>query len=137
MAWTAANARRSSRARACPWCSPASGCRADVALWIGAADLVTLPSHNEGTPNVILEALASGRRVVATDVGGIPAVVNDPLFGELVPRQAAPALADALVRAIDTPYVPEEIAARAGVIGWDDSGALLHELLSAIVTPLR
>ena len=43
---------------------------------MAAADVVTLPSWREGTPNVILEALASGRPVVATRVGGIPDVVE-------------------------------------------------------------
>jgi teichuronic acid biosynthesis glycosyltransferase TuaC len=49
---------------------------AQVARWIAASDVLTLPSWSEGTPNVVLEALASGRRVVATRVGGIPDVLE-------------------------------------------------------------
>ena len=75
-----------------------SGARplAEVPLWMGAADVVTLPSHHEGTPNVLLEALACGRRVVATAVGGIPDVVNDAALGTLVPAGDPAALAAAL-----------------------------------------
>jgi len=60
-----------------------------VAQWMVAADVVTLPSYSEGHPNVLVEALACGRPVVATDVGGIPEVV-DAACGLLVrPRDAA------------------------------------------------
>lgn len=60
-----------------------------VARWMAAADVVTLPSYSEGHPNVLVEALACGRPVVATDVGGIPEVV-DAASGVLVrPRDEA------------------------------------------------
>jgi glycosyltransferase involved in cell wall biosynthesis len=100
-----------------------------VAEWMAAADVVTLPSWNEGMPNVVLEALASGRRVVATRVGGIPEVLGDPKLGELVPRRNRAALAAALIRALDTPYLPEEIARRAGVRSWEQSAGELLAVL--------
>lgn len=60
-----------------------------VARWMVAADVVTLPSYSEGHPNVLVEALACGRPVVATDVGGIPEVV-DAASGVLIrPRDIA------------------------------------------------
>jgi teichuronic acid biosynthesis glycosyltransferase TuaC len=72
------------------------GCAFDeVAVWMAAADLVTLPSYMEGCPNVILEALASGRPVVATNVGGIPEILSEQC-GRLVPPRDAGALAQAL-----------------------------------------
>lgn len=48
----------------------------EVALWFGACDVFCLPSIREGCPSVILESLASGRPVVASNVGGIPELVN-------------------------------------------------------------
>ena len=66
-----------------------------VADWMAVADMVTLPSYSEGHPNVLVEALACGRPVVATDVGGIPEVV-DADCGRLVPARNAGALAHAL-----------------------------------------
>ena len=50
---------------------------AGMPTWMAAAMLV-LPSHVEGTPNVVLEALARGRRVVATAVGGVPDLLTRP-----------------------------------------------------------
>jgi glycosyltransferase involved in cell wall biosynthesis len=67
----------------------------DVAVWMAAADLVTLPSYMEGCPNVVLEALACGRPVVAARVGGIPEIMSDSC-GRLIPPRDAAALAQAL-----------------------------------------
>lgn len=73
---------------------------AEVARWMAASDLVTLPSYSEGHPNVLVEALACGRPVVATPVGGIPEVV-DAESGILVPAHDAAALAVGLAQALD------------------------------------
>lgn len=73
---------------------------AEVARWMAASDVVTLPSYSEGHPNVLVEALACGRPVVATPVGGIPEVV-DAESGILVPARDAAALAAGLAQALD------------------------------------
>jgi len=71
--------------------------QADLANVYGAADIVTLPSHGEGLPAVVCEAMLSGRAVVATAVGGIPEVIGDGDTGLLVP----PSNPDLLAQAID------------------------------------
>jgi glycosyltransferase involved in cell wall biosynthesis len=100
-----------------------------VARWMAACDVLTLPSWNEGTPNVILEAFASGRRVVATRVGGVPDLVTSAELGILVPPRDVAALAEALGRAAEEPYDPEGPTAAAPG-GWDDSAARLLEVLA-------
>jgi glycosyltransferase involved in cell wall biosynthesis len=100
-----------------------------VPVWMAAADLLTLPSHHEGTPNVVLEALACGRRVVATRVGGIPDVVHRPELGTLVEVSDVPALAAALTEAAATPYDPAAVAALGARGGWDESAAKLQATL--------
>lgn len=109
---------------------------AEVPRWMAAADLVTLPSWNEGSPNVLLEAQACGRPIVATRVGGIPELVADPSLGELVPARAVAELGRALERVLDGAaagrYPEPAILSRARG-GWGESAArLLGELERAV-----
>jgi glycosyltransferase involved in cell wall biosynthesis len=104
-----------------------------VPVWMAAADVIALASWAEGTPNAVLEALASGRRVVATAVGGVPDLVTSPVLGELVPPKDPAALAAALGRAIDQPYDPAQVAALGARGGWAASAAALRDVLAAAV----
>ena len=76
-------------------------------------DVVALPSWTEGLPLVLLEAMARGRPVVATPVGGTPELVTDGETGLLVPPRDPEALAEALRRVLDDP----ELARRLGEAG--------------------
>ncbi len=103
---------------------------AAIPTWMAAADVLVLPSHNEGTPNVVLEALSCGRRVVATAVGGIPDLLTSELLGALVPPRDPAALGAALVRALRTPYDPAQVARLGARGGWDASASALHAVLA-------
>lgn len=89
----------------------------EVARWMAASDLVTLPSYSEGHPNVLVEALACGRPVVATPVGGIPEVV-DADCGLLVPARDPAALSTGLRDALDRPWDKAMLSQRFSR-GWD------------------
>lgn len=65
---------------------------------LAGCELLVLASWSEGLPIVALEAMASGKPVVGTSVGGIPEVVIDGETGLLVPPGQSAALADAMVR---------------------------------------
>jgi len=73
-------------------------------------DLLALTSHTEGLPNVILEALCMETPVLATDVGGVREVVEDGRTGVLLPAGAIDAIADRLVRLLDSPQWAGELA---------------------------
>jgi glycosyltransferase involved in cell wall biosynthesis len=74
------------------------GYQEDVAPWYAACDAVVLTSANEGTPVSVIEALAAGRPVVATSVGGVPDVVAEGIDGFLVEPGDTVALAERLER---------------------------------------
>lgn len=75
--------------------------REDAPELMPAFDIVALPSLWEGLPYVLLEAMAAGRAVVATRVGGIPDVIDDGRDGVLVPAREPAALAAAIAKLID------------------------------------
>lgn len=105
-----------------------------MATWMAACDLLVLPSWNEGTPNVLLEALACGRRVLATRVGGVPDVVSSPELGEMVEAKDVAGLAKALLSQYSQTYVPAEIAERGARGDWRDSASHLMSVLSGAIS---
>lgn len=106
---------------------------AELAAWYRACDVVALPSFSEGIPNVLREALASGRPYVATRVGGIPEIA-DPSACRLVAAGSAPELAEALGAVLADPPAEADVLAWAAQvnIGWDESAARLTRRLQAL-----
>jgi len=91
-----------------------AGYRSDIPEILAAIDvLANSPRAREGLCVAILEALASGRPVVATRVGGIPEVVRDGETGLLVPPEDPAALASAVLRLVSD----RDLAARLGAGG--------------------
>ena len=64
--------------------------------YYSAADLTLLASSREGMPNVVLESLACGTRVVATPVGGVPDVIDAPVAGQLVSERSSNAFQESI-----------------------------------------
>jgi glycosyltransferase involved in cell wall biosynthesis len=89
------------------------GYQEDVAPFFALFDVFVLPSVNEGTPVTAIEALASGRPVVATRVGGVPDVVRDGVDGFLVEPGDVEGLAERLARLAHDP----ELRAGLGAAG--------------------
>ncbi|MGA2909270.1 MAG: glycosyltransferase [Terracidiphilus sp.] len=104
----------------------------EVAVWMAAADVVTLPSYMEGCPNVVLEALACGRPVVATNVGGIPEIMSERC-GRLVPPRDPAALAHALAKVLDESWDAETICAENGR-SWDTVALELQEIFESLIS---
>jgi len=88
------------------------GYRRDMATVYHQAHVVTLPSYREGLPKVLLEAAASGRPIVATDVPGCREVVKHGHNGLLVPPRDPQALAQALHILIEQPNLRRQMGRR-------------------------
>jgi glycosyltransferase involved in cell wall biosynthesis len=115
------------------------GYQEEVAPFYAAFDALILPSGNEGTPVSAIEALAAGRPVVATSVGGVPDVVRDGEDGYLVGVGDTDGLADRLARLARDPDLRERMgrSGRARVLPRygvsrlvDDVDELYRSLLS-------
>jgi glycosyltransferase involved in cell wall biosynthesis len=115
------------------------GWRREMASVYGDLDVVVNCSRNEGTPVALIEALAAGRPVVATRVGGTPDLLGDGRRGALVPPGDAEALATAIVDALRgrDAVVARAREGRAYVLAHhssrrliDDVDALYRELLA-------
>jgi glycosyltransferase involved in cell wall biosynthesis len=90
-----------------------TGRRDDIPEVTAALDVAVLPSYREAQGLSILEAMALSRPVVASNVGGIPEMIDDGVTGLLVPPHDADALASAIVRVLrDHPFA--DTIARAG-----------------------
>ena len=85
----------------------------NVKPFFGVADIMVLPSFSEGSPNVVLEAMAARVPVVATRTGGVPEIIRDRETALLVPTGNSTAMASALVELIDSEELRLRLAGRA------------------------
>jgi len=90
-----------------------SGFRRDVARTLSAFDLVVFPSLWEGTPLTLFETLAVGKPIVASDADGLLDVLTNGRDAVIVPKRNAPALARAIVAAMDDPGARTRLAEEA------------------------
>jgi glycosyltransferase involved in cell wall biosynthesis len=92
-----------------------AGFAKDVARVVSAFDISVFPSLWEGTPLTVFEALAMGKPIVATDADGLLDVLTDDSDARIVPKRDAAALADAIVRLMDSPEERGRLGAAARV----------------------
>jgi glycosyltransferase involved in cell wall biosynthesis len=95
--------------------------RQELALWYNAADLVCLPSLREGRPNTLLEALACGRPILATAVGGVPEIIENGRTGRLVEPGHPQALGRAAAELLNRPEALAQMG-RAGPKALEEMG---------------
>jgi teichuronic acid biosynthesis glycosyltransferase TuaC len=98
------------------------------------ATALILMSEREGLPNVVLESLACGTPVLATRVGGIPEILNDRRYGELVVPRSAAGLRSAWERLSSRQLDRENIRARAGSFSWGEVIGKLEGVMQRAVS---
>jgi glycosyltransferase involved in cell wall biosynthesis len=87
------------------------GWQSDVRRWFEAMDVFALSSRREGLPNVLLEAMALGVPCVATNIAGIPRLIEDGASGRLIPPDDLPALVAALMEVLTSEAARERFRA--------------------------
>ncbi len=116
-----------------------AGHRADVSGFYGIADVVVLPSHSEGSPNVLLEAFSAGVPTVATRVGGIPEIAKDQISALIVEPNNPRSLAAGIQEVLDNSVLrntlssnAREMAARFRPEDYRDSVVRIYQQVLAI-----
>jgi glycosyltransferase involved in cell wall biosynthesis len=104
-----------------------------IPLYFAAADASVLASYREGCPNAVLESLACGTPVVATDVGAVPDILPTPSAGRIVPAQQVEPLRDAVADVLSRTWDAERVLRESGVKSWDGVAAEVREVLRNVV----
>lgn len=102
--------------------------QAELAWAYSAADVLVLASMREGWPNVLLEAMACGTPVVATDVGGVREIVTTAAAGLIVSERSPEALAAAISNALANPPSRQAVRLHASQFDWESVARDQREL---------
>jgi glycosyltransferase involved in cell wall biosynthesis len=124
------------------------GCQSqpEVAEWMRRSDCLCLPSRSEGMPNVVVEALACGTPVVATDVGEVPFLVQDGVNGFVlrasltegdrrVEEEVAAGLAAALDQVLERDWDRQAISSRLQGYTWERAAAVVAGAVRTVTPP--
>lgn len=106
--------------------------QAELPGYYAAADVLVLASSREGMPNVLLESLACGTPVVATDVGGSSEVINDSYVGELIVVRNVISVARALTKVLANKTVRDKIRQLSQQFGWQETSGKQYKLLNKL-----
>lgn len=104
----------------------------EIAGWLGAADVMALPSASEGLANAWVEALACGTPIVLSDVGGARELVDRDAAGCIVKPSSA-AIGEAIARLIAAPPSQAEVRATAERFTWERNTEALYAHFKALV----
>jgi glycosyltransferase involved in cell wall biosynthesis len=86
-----------------------------VPEFLSAIDLFVMPSHSETFGFVLVEAMAMGKPIVATNAGGVPEIITDGITGLLVPPQNVQALTDALLKMLKNPPLRSSLSEKGRI----------------------
>lgn len=101
----------------------------ELASFYSAADILALGSTREGWPNVLLEAMACGTPVVATDVGGVREIIRNEVAGRIVSERAPDAMAAAIGELLESPRREPERISYAAAFEWESVVARYFDVL--------
>lgn len=104
-----------------------------IPLYLNAADVSVLASYREGCPNAVLESLACGTPVIASDVGSVPDILKNSHVGRIVPPRQIEPLQQALADILKQNPSPEEVVQFSEVQTWDQVADDIQNVLYEII----
>jgi glycosyltransferase involved in cell wall biosynthesis len=104
----------------------------EIPLWMNACDIFVLPSLGEGFPTVIPEAMACGKPVIGTRVGGIPEALTKNDVGILVNPKDPISLADSILHALERKWNAETILNHSKQFAWNNLVKQVLEVYEAL-----
>ncbi len=104
----------------------------ELAQWFGIADISILASSREGWANVLLESMACGTPVVATNIWGTPEIITHQEVGQLVERTPS-AIAKGITALLDNPPIRKQVRQHAQQFSWDESCDQLYVIFHNII----
>ena len=104
-----------------------------VARYFSAADASVLASYREGCPNAVLESLACGTPVVASDVGAVRDILPVPGAGCIVPRKRVEPLREGLETVLATTWDPESVLSASKVRSWEQVAIEVETVFQKII----
>jgi glycosyltransferase involved in cell wall biosynthesis len=87
-----------------------AGFQKDVSPFYSLGTMLALPSYSEGSPNVVLEAMAAGLPIAATAVGGVPEILENAVTGLIVQPGDPQAMAEAILQLLHDPETAAKLA---------------------------
>jgi len=105
----------------------------EIPIWLNACDILALPSLSEGNPSVIFEALACGKPVVATRVGGISEIIIDERYGILCQNNNPNEIKEKLLLSLDKKWDAKEILEYAKQFSYNMIATKYIDLISSML----
>lgn len=109
----------------------------DIPQWLCKNDIFVLPSNSEGVPNVLLEAMAVGLPIIATNVGGIPDIIINKRNGYLVEPESPQEIAEKIQYLISNPQMRKIISKNNKIdiqkYSWNNIVQTLEGIYSTII----
>ncbi|MDD2557109.1 MAG: glycosyltransferase [Desulfuromonadaceae bacterium] len=106
-----------------------------IPYFYAAADASVLASYREGCPNAVLESLACGTPVVATDVGAVPDILPQPQCGRMVAPQEVAPLQHALREVLETKWNASMVRSASGVRSWEQVAEEVMRVFQKVLSP--
>jgi len=104
-----------------------------IPLYFSAADVSVLASYREGCPNVVLESLACGTPVIATQVGAVSDLLSVPQNGRIIPPRDADALTGALREVLDSQWSAEMISRTQAIRSWHEVAKKVQNVFTRVL----